>query len=384
MADLPIVEIVGIGPAGPEMITKEVLDLIGDVSVRLLRTDRHPSAIAVRATASFDDHYERADTFDDVYTGIVDEVAALAAEHRRVVYAVPGSPWVLERTVKLLVKDPRITTTVHAGMSFLDLAYARLRVDPIETGMRLIDGHRFTTDAAGQTGPLLVAHCHARRVLSDIKLSVDDPPDEPITVLQRLGLPDEHIFDIEWADLDRVVDADHLTSIYIPHLGVPVGSSLLHLHEITRRLREQCPWDRGQTHASLARYAVEEAYELAEAIETGDDDELIGELGDVLFQVMLHSALGEESGRFSLAEVADTVAEKMIRRHPHVFAGLEVSGTAEIVDNWEAIKRVERGEAPDAAVGPFDRIAGNLPAASYAAEVLKAAAKGSPSVFAGA
>ena len=96
----------------------------------------------------------------------------------------------------------------------------------------------------------------------------------------------------------------------------------------------------------------------------------IGELGDVLFQVVLHSALAEEDGRFSLAEVAATIAEKMIRRHPHVFAGLVVDGAEELRANWEAIKALERG---DRVTGPFDGVSDVLPAALYAAEVLKAA-----------
>lgn len=366
------VTIVGIGPAGPELITSQVRDAIAAIPHRFVRTERHPSAMAVPSATSFDSIYETAETFDDVYSTIVDELVAATALHGHVLYAVPGSPWVLERTVRWLGDDPRVETSILAGMSFLDLAYARLRIDPIEVGLRLIDGHRFAVDAAGHVGPLLVAHCHAERVLSDIKLAIDDAPapDEPVVVLQRLGLPDERVFEIAWHELDRAIDADHLTSIFIPRLAAPVGASLARLVEITRELRAKCPWDRQQTHQSLAKYAVEETYELVDAITSGDDDDLIGELGDVLFQVVLHSALAEEDGRFSLAEVAATIAEKMIRRHPHVFAGLVVDGAEELRANWEAIKALERGNR---VTGPFDGVSDVLPAALYASEVLKAA-----------
>jgi tetrapyrrole methylase family protein / MazG family protein len=371
------VTVVGIGPAGPEYITQQVRDAIDQSSHRYLRTTRHPSSIAVTDAQSFDDVYEHADTFDVVYRTITDQLVVAAQEHGDVLYAVPGSPFVLERTVQHLLADDRITVEPLAGLSFLDLAYQRLRIDPIEAGLRLIDGHTFLASAAGQTGALLVAHCHNQRVLSDIKLAVETPPTEPVVVLQRLGLPDEHVVEIAWADLDRSVEADHLTSLYIPSLGVPVASELIGFYEIVRRLRADCPWDRQQTHASLARYAIEETYELVEAIGAlGDDgegdDELEGELGDVLLQVVLHAAIAEQDGRFNLADVAATISEKMVRRHPHVFGDVSVSGADAVVTNWEAIKAAERGNP---ATSTFDGIDKSLPALSYANELTKAAMK---------
>ena len=138
-----------------------------------------------------------------------------------------------------------------------------------------------------------------------------------------------------------------------------------------------------QTHASLARYALEETYELVEAI--GDlgsdgegDEELIGELGDVLLQVVLHAAIGEQEGRFTLADVATTISEKMIRRHPHVFGDVSVAGADDVVANWQQIKAAERGEdvaAVPSLTAALDAVAGELPALSYANELGKAAAK---------
>jgi tetrapyrrole methylase family protein/MazG family protein len=376
----PRVVVVGIGPAGPELVTQQVTTAIGVAQHRFIRTTRHPSSAVVGNATSFDDVYESADTFDDVYRTITERLVAAATEHGEVLYAVPGSPFVLERTVAHLVADNRIEATVLAGMSFLDLAYARLRIDPIEAGVRLVDGHQFTVAAAGQSGPLLVAHCHNQRVLSDIKLSVECEPDEPVVVLQRLGLADEHVAVVRWADIDRTIEADHLTSLYIPRLAAPVAAELVTFHEIVRRLRAECPWDRAQTHASLARYAIEETYELVEAISAlgsdGDgDDELIGELGDVLLQVVLHAAIAEQDGRFTLADVASGISAKMTRRHPHVFGDVIVAGAHEVNANWEAIKAAERGEDPDTPRGPFDAINGALPGLSYANETAKVAIK---------
>jgi tetrapyrrole methylase family protein / MazG family protein len=380
-AKTPTVRVVGIGPAGPEYITAQVRDAIDRSEHRYLRTTRHPSSSAVVDAQSFDHIYEQADTFETVYRTITDQLVASAQEHGEVLYAVPGSPFVLERTVRHLLDDNRVKVEPLAGLSFLDLAYQQLRIDPIEAAVRLIDGHTFLTSAAGQTGALLVAHCHNQRVLSDIKLAVETPPDGPVVVLQRLGLPDEHVVEIGWADLDRSVEADHLTSLYIPSLGVPVASELIAFYEIVRRLRAECPWDRHQTHASLARYAIEETYELVEAIgalghDGAGDDALEGELGDVLLQVVLHAAIAEQDGRFNLADVAATISEKMVRRHPHVFGDVSVSGADAVVTNWEAIKAAERAERGEVArTTTFDGIDKSLPALSYANELTKAVMK---------
>ncbi len=376
--------IAGLGPAGPEYLTAAVADALAATSVQFVRTRRHPAASVMPDAKSFDDVYERLDTFEAVYAEIAEQLVAAATEHGTVLYAVPGSPLVLERTVSLLRRDDRLDVTVLPSLSFLDLAYDRLGIDPLESGLRLIDGHEFATAAAGERGPLLVAHCHANWVLSDIKLAVDDADgDEEVVILQRLGCPDEHVVTTTWAELDRTVEADHLTSIYVPSLAAPVGHELVRFHGITRRLREECPWDRKQTHQSLAGYAIEETYELVEAIgalgpDGEGDEEFLGELGDVLLQVVLHAAIAEQEGRFSLTDVAREISEKMIRRHPHVFGEVTVSDAGEVVTNWEAIKRAERGEAErePGLTERIDKVPGHLPALAYAVEVSKAAAKG--------
>jgi tetrapyrrole methylase family protein/MazG family protein len=231
---------------------------------------------------------------------------------------------------------------------------------------------------------MLVSHCHANWVLSDIKLAVEGASgDEPVVILQRLGSPDEHVVRTTWADLDRTVEADHLTSIYIPHLPEPVGAPLVRFHEVVRRLRDECPWDREQTHESLARYAVEETYELVEAIgalgpDGAGDGELEEELGDVLLQVVLHSAIAEQEGRFTLGDVAATITAKMIRRHPHVFGDVEVAGAADVIANWADIKAAEKASLPEGASttrSSLDGVPGELPALAYARELGSRAAK---------
>src|SRR6185503_19598956 len=122
------------------------------------------------------------------------------------------------------------------------------------------------------------------------------------------------------------------------------GEKFAELVELIARLRAPggCPWDREQTHESLKPMMLEEAYEVVEAIDEGDDDELAGELGDLLLQVVFHSQIPAEENRFDVAKVIDRTASKMIHRHPHVFAGDTAQTSDEVLRNWEAIKEAER------------------------------------------
>ena len=366
------VVVVGLGPAGPELLTAEATAALERIPHRYLRTTRHPAAVAVTDAVSFDERYESADSMDAVYRGIVDDLVAAATEHGEVLYAVPGSPTVAEHTVELLRADDRVEVSVLASVSFLDLAWDRLGVDPVAVGARLIDGHDFAVAAAGATGPLLVGQCDRPSVLSDIKLAVEEGP--TVTVLQRLGLPDESVTEVAWDDLDRVVEPDHLTSLWIPGLAAPVAAELVAFAEVVRRLRAECPWDREQTHQSLTRHLIEESYEVLDAIDLLgiDEDEgyvaLEEELGDLLFQVVFHATLGAEEGRFTLADVARGIHDKLVLRHPHVFAEVEVDGADEVVSNWEAIKKAEKGRD-----SVFDGIPNGLPALLYALKIDKKA-----------
>jgi tetrapyrrole methylase family protein/MazG family protein len=116
------------------------------------------------------------------------------------------------------------------------------------------------------------------------------------------------------------------------------------LLEIMKALRGEhgCPWDKAQTHKTLRPYVIEEAYEVIDAIDRGDMDDLVEELGDLLLQVVFHSNLGEECGNFDFKDVIDCVCEKMVRRHPHIFGSVEVKNAGEVLRNWEDIKRSEK------------------------------------------
>jgi len=384
----PVVTVVGLGPGPVGLVTQETIEAISSSTTRFVRTTRHPSATLVGSAVSFDDEYERHDTFAEVYAAIAARVADAALKDGSALYAVPGSPGVLEDGVRRLLADERLEVRVLSAVSFLDLAWLRLGIDPVDAGVRLVDAHRFAESAANSAGPFLVAQCHADWVLSEIKLAHESARgDERVTVLHHLGLADERVLDTTWDDLDRLershgLVVDHLTSLYVPQLAEPVAGEMARLHALARTLREQCPWDREQTHASLVRYLIEETYEVVDALNALDEDDpstdeaLIEELGDLLYQIEFHTTIAEQQGRFSLADVARTTHEKLVRRHPHVFGDVQATNAGEVVTTWDEIKRAERAakivdDAPDFFAG----VSRAAPSLSLAQKLQKRAAE---------
>ncbi|MEZ5380288.1 MAG: SAM-dependent methyltransferase [Microthrixaceae bacterium] len=309
----PTVVVAGLGPAGVDLIPVGVAERLAAGSW-WLRTVHHPAAVAVPAVGSFDHLYDDGDTFGEVYEAIVEALVAEASASGTVGYAVPGSPWVLERTVELLAEraaDGQMRLEVLPAMSFLDLAWAAMGVDPVSAGVRLVDGHRFATDSAGQRGPLLVAHAHSRQVLSDIKLAVlDEPgadPEGEVWVLSHLGLPEQTTTATTWAELDRGAEPDHLCCLWVPHLAAPVGAAVQALVE------EVAANDPGFERPGGAGGAgLSAAAQLADAAvarfgpEGGEGaEEATLALGGVLGGVARAARRGECSGWFTLADVAD-------------------------------------------------------------------------------
>jgi MazG family protein len=181
--------------------------------------------------------------------------------------------------------------------------------------------------------------------------------------------------------MDRTIEADHLTSLYVPNLGVAAGEGYVRFHELARTLRQQCPWDIEQTHHSLVPFLIEETYEVVDAIQALEpdnplsDEHLIEELGDLLYQVEFHATIAEQQGRFTIADVTAGIHDKLVRRHPHVFGdaggnAVDVDGTDQVLSNWEAIKRAEKNRT-----SAFDGVPGSLPSLAYAHQLQRRAAK---------
>jgi tetrapyrrole methylase family protein / MazG family protein len=359
----PHITVVGLGPAGTDLVGNEATDELTRAATlgrAYLRTARHPAAARFEGVPAFDNLYEAAATFDEVYAGIVEALvaAALEAAPDPIVYAVPGSPLVAERTVDLLRADGRVEVTARPALSFLDLCWVALGIDPLAAGVRLIDAGVAGPVIGREGGPFLVAQCWSRHLLSELKLAVpdDDGLELPRPVLlHHLGLEDQVVAAVDWWELDRTLDPDHLTSVYIPASvpteGRAAGDEVTQLVALMDTLRERCPWDSVQTHASLMPHLVEESYEVLDALadlaeaDAPDDAyaHLEEELGDLLFQIVFHARLADEAGQFDLADVARRVHDKLVHRHPHVFGDVDAGSAEQVVTNWEAIKKSEKG-----------------------------------------
>ncbi|TML44606.1 MAG: MazG family protein, partial [Actinobacteria bacterium] len=148
-----------------------------------------------------------------------------------------------------------------------------------------------------------------------------------------------------------------------------LSAALLELQELTERLRRDCPWDREQTVRTIVPHTVEEAYEVADAAEQGDDAKLLDELGDLLFQVYFLSLLLAERGQGDLERAARGIHSKLVARHPHVFGDVEARTAGRVRENWERIKREDEGRE-----GIFHDVPGNLPALIYARKIQRRAA----------
>ena len=375
----PVVRVVGLGPGTADHLTARTYSLLMASPVVRLRTRRHPAAAAFEDVVSYDEFYDDADSFDDLYAAIVADLVALAthATDHEVVYAVPGSPTVAERTVELLRSREDVTTILEPAVSVIDVACATLGRDPMTEGLTIADALASSEDFRGP-GPLLILQTYSPEVLASVADRL--PDDVSVTVLHHLGLEDEQVVALRASALTTFAAADHLTSLWVEGFR-DASVALGDLVEFVRRLRAECPWDQEQTHASLTRHLLEEAYEAIDALEAfaradaaGDVDDVVvdhleEELGDVLFQVLFHAELGEEEGNFNLASIADTLRDKLIGRHPHVFGDVSVSGAEEVASRWEALKRVEKGRT-----SVTEGIAWQLPALTLYTKLLRKAA----------
>ncbi len=365
--------VVGLGPGDAELLTARSARLIRESPVVRFRTRRHPAADPFGDVESYDDLYERAASFEDLYRDIVADLVALARQHDEVLYVVPGSPVVAERTVELLA-EADVDLVLESAVSVIDVACARLGRDPMAGELRVVDALASSEPLRGP-GPLLVLQTYSREVLALVASRL--PATSVVTVLHHLGLDDEEVRDLPAGRL-ATFDADHLTSLWV-EAPRGAGAAIDDLVDFARTLRRECPWDAEQNHASLTRHLLEESYEALDALEAmvhadeGDLDVVAHveeELGDLLFQIVFHAELGDEEGLFSLATIADGVRDKLTGRHPHVFGDVIAASAEDVVANWETLKRAEKARQSE-----LDGVLWQLPALRLYSELADVAAR---------
>ncbi len=407
----PTITIVGLGPGTRRLLTVEALDVLRDARSVYVHAPDQPlmNELSARGDLRPDVTTEVLDSAGDQdATGILDSLIR-AAVQGPLVHAVHGYPLQQPSIMALLRKASaraiqfRLVAGLPPLLDGLPQPPATFDDTPVEVGttMQIVSareaiqqGATAAADGGLQaqwTGPA------GRLLNAQVPLLISGRTDTTelgyVTAWLRGRYPATHAVSLLYeepetdaltahvvalAQVDAAPDtgqARAVAALYVPPLAplddVRAPNTLGY---ITARLRAPggCPWDREQTHASLTPYMIEEAYEAVDAIERDDAVDIVEELGDVLLQVVLHSQLAEEAGRFSLADVAEEVNRKLVRRHPHVFGDVAVSGSGEVLRNWEQIKRVEKGERR---ASVLDGIPPALPALLLAQTVGRKAAK---------
>jgi tetrapyrrole methylase family protein / MazG family protein len=372
-----MIKVIGLGPGSLDRVPAPVRDLLVDpVTTVVCRTEHHPAAAELaelRPVIFCDDLYETSETFEAVYDNIVSRVTSLV-EQGPVIYAVPGSPLVGEFAVRKLIASGS-EVAVLPGESFLDAVLFEVGYDPLDRGLQVLDGHQLP-DPLVLDKPTVIAHLDRAEVLAEVLTAVGRvvAEDSVVTVLANLGSDDATVITADPERIDTGL-AGLRTSLFVD--AAPGG--LLGVVQVMRKLREECPWDRSQTHHSLVKNLVEEVYELIEAISGLPEDHedwvayarVEDELGDVLLQVLFHEAIAREAGGFDIDGAAEVLRQKLVRRHPHVFGDVEADTPEEVKRNWDRIK-AEEGSAGGSAL---DGVPQGMPGLHRAAKVQNRAAK---------
>lgn len=375
--------VVGLGAGDLDQMSIGTYRLLKNHKKLYIRTKEHPVIKSLEEEGlvyhSFDDIYEQNEEFQQVYQQIVTYLFEQLKNNKEIVYAVPGHPFVAEKTVQLLIEqseENQCFIEFSGGQSFLDPIFTTLKIDPIE-GFQMVDASGLNEQHLQVRNHIFITQVYDAFIASEVKLSLMGilPDDYDVYIVTAAGSSEEVVKKVPLFELDRNIVVNNLTSVYVPPVK---DEEILYydfykLREVIAILRgpNGCPWDQKQTHHTLKKYLIEEAYEVLDAIDEENDENLIEELGDVLLQVMLHSQIGEDAGYFTIQDVVASVTEKMIRRHPHVFADAIAETSEEVVSNWEDIKSQEKNDKEKSLL---DGIPAHLPGLYRAHELQSKAA----------
>lgn len=384
-AQEPEIIVLGLGPGSPDYLTVKAAGIIGSADEIYLRTEEHPTAAGLPEGLkihSFDWIYAEENDFQVVYRRITDEIISLAQAGHKVVYAVPGDPFVAEDTPAMILEKAQqvgLTVEIVPGVSFMEPTFAALKKDPLPQ-LAVVDAAELASahyPSFPPDHPALIAQVYSKQVASDLKLTLMAvyPDEHPVTLVHQAGTPELILESIPLYKLDRSEMIGNRTALYLPPLAP--GSSLESFLELIAHLRapEGCPWDREQDHQTLRPNLLEEAYEALEAIDADDPAAMQEEFGDLLLQVVLHAQIASEYGEFTMSDVIEGIYTKLIHRHPHVFGDLDLGEAGAVIKNWEAIKSRERVENGEVDKGMLDGVPGSLPALTQAETYQKRAAR---------
>jgi len=350
------ITVVGLGPGSKDFLTVGALEILKAGKKVILRTEKHPVVDYLKDQGivfeSFDYLYEEMGDFQAVYNSITDRLLELVSRED-IVYGVPGSPFVAEDTVQMLLdKADKLGVRLEfvPGSSFLEALFLTLKIDPV-SGLQVIDGLQLDKQIPDTDADIIVTQVYNKLLASQVKIGLMNyfHDEHPVVIIRGAGIPHlERIAHVKLYELDHIDWIDHLTSIYIPKKvdDSVKNYTMNNLIRIMGKLRskEGCPWDKKQTHDSLKPYLIEETYEVLEALDDNDMALLEEELGDLLLQIVFHAQLASETGAFQMGDVISGICRKLVFRHPHVFGHIKVDSASGALKSWEEMKRKEKEE----------------------------------------
>ncbi|MBU5486718.1 nucleoside triphosphate pyrophosphohydrolase [Clostridium sp. MSJ-8] len=347
-----MIYIVGLGPGDYRALTIGALEVLENNNNIYLRTDHHPMAEYLQekniSYKTYDYLYDDIEDFEELYMTIADKVLE-EASNKDIVYAVPGHPLIGEKSVTNLIQkcdEVNIEYQIIAASSFVDAITERLQLD-MQEGLKVIDVFEIDKQIFDKRIGTIIMEVQNQLIASEVKIKLleyyEDEAD--IYFCKSIGIADREVIkSIKLYELDMQEEFDEMTSIYIPKNLQGGKKDIYDLVDIIDILRGEngCPWDMEQTHESIRKAIVEESYEVLDAIEKGDMEGMIEELGDVLLQVVFHAAIEKEEGYYNLYDIIEGICNKMIYRHPHVFTDKKAENVDDVLNNWDELKRKEK------------------------------------------
>ena len=328
----------------PKTLTRAAWDAVLCAKALYLQTMEHPSAKPVLeaglALVSMDDLYENAEDFD----ALNDAIAARLVSDGDCVYAVMGDGCFAQLSaIEKAAKRKGFRVDVLPGVSYAKAAFPEVQDAQIFTARTL-------PKRVDPNVPLLVQELDNPIIAGEVKLALSDiyPDEWPVTLATMQ--PDGHYafrtFPLSELDRRRTLFAGSVLYVKPASFEERTRYGYYDLVAVMQRLRAPggCPWDREQTHESLKGDLIEECYELNDAIDEQDDAHIVEELGDVLMDVVFHSTIADEQGRFNENDVADGIVKKLVYRHPHVFGTEKAESSADVLKRWDELKQKEKNQ----------------------------------------
>lgn len=375
----PTITIVSLGPGDPNLMTLQAADTLRNAKQLILRTERHGAAAWLQeqgiAFTTLDEMYDQYEDFDELHAAMAKALWQKAAE-APVTYAVMDATSDGSVSALHAAKPEDGQLTCLAGVSMAD-AYLSSLPTAHTAGLRILPATECLSAQLDPSAPLLITEINSPVLAGTVKLWLTDLYDDEMPVVFFPSAVKTHRKpqQIALMELDRQRSYDHTVAVYLPAAPMQQRkrycfADLVNLLSILRG-EDGCPWDREQTHQSLRKYLIEEAYEAAAAIDEDDPDHLADELGDVLLQVVFHASVGESYGEFSIGDVTTAICRKMLYRHAHIFGSDHCDTAADVSANWERLKKEEKHLTTQSAV--LADVSRALPALMRAAKVQKKA-----------